>query len=226
MQPTPRRSRSATSPRRRSPGWSRPQADDRIAAGVLLDIGTSEVLRRGRRRRLPRHCRPHHGGHARRRWATRSSCWTHHHVREDAQALYGFATRDERACFEALLGAHGVGPALALAILSVHTPRAAAGAGRGRRRRPVPRSRRRAEDRGPPARRAALADSTSPRSSRRGRQRQRPRRPAPPADVRAALRASATAPRRSATPSATARRRRQRVAAQGGAAPPRLRPRG
>lgn len=48
--------------------------------------------------------------------------WTHHHVREDAQTLYGFATRDERNCFEALIGAHGVGPALALAILSVHQP--------------------------------------------------------------------------------------------------------
>jgi Holliday junction DNA helicase RuvA len=46
----------------------------------------------------------------------------HHHVREDAQTLYGFPTRDERVCFEALLGAHGVGPALALAILSVHAP--------------------------------------------------------------------------------------------------------
>jgi Holliday junction DNA helicase RuvA len=48
--------------------------------------------------------------------------WTHHHVREDAQVLYGFATRDERVTFEALISAHGVGPALALAILSVHDP--------------------------------------------------------------------------------------------------------
>ena len=48
--------------------------------------------------------------------------WVHHHIREDAQSLYGFATREERVCFEALLGAHGVGPALALAILSVHGP--------------------------------------------------------------------------------------------------------
>jgi Holliday junction DNA helicase RuvA len=46
----------------------------------------------------------------------------HHHIREDAQTLYGFPSRDERDCFEALLGAHGVGPALALATLSVHTP--------------------------------------------------------------------------------------------------------
>ncbi|MGE3619407.1 MAG: Holliday junction branch migration protein RuvA [Acidimicrobiia bacterium] len=52
--------------------------------------------------------------------------WVHHHQREDAQTLYGFATRDERTCFEALLGAHGVGPALALAILSVHAPAALA----------------------------------------------------------------------------------------------------
>jgi Holliday junction DNA helicase RuvA len=48
--------------------------------------------------------------------------FVHHHVREDAQTLYGFPTRDERGCFEALIGAHGVGPALALAILSVHSP--------------------------------------------------------------------------------------------------------
>lgn len=49
-------------------------------------------------------------------------CWVHHHQREDAQVLYGFLTSDERRCFEALIGAHGVGPALALAILSVHSP--------------------------------------------------------------------------------------------------------
>lgn len=47
---------------------------------------------------------------------------THLHVREDALTLYGFPSLDERACFEALLGAHGVGPALAMAILSVHRP--------------------------------------------------------------------------------------------------------
>ncbi len=53
-------------------------------------------------------------------------CWVHHHQREDAQTLYGFATKDERTCFEALIGAHGVGPALALAILSIHAPTALA----------------------------------------------------------------------------------------------------
>lgn len=44
------------------------------------------------------------------------------HVRDDAIVLYGFPGRDERACFETLIGAHGVGPAVALALLSVHSP--------------------------------------------------------------------------------------------------------
>lgn len=47
---------------------------------------------------------------------------THHHRREDAETLYGFITADERMVFEALLGAHGVGPSLALAICGVHPP--------------------------------------------------------------------------------------------------------
>jgi holliday junction DNA helicase RuvA len=46
----------------------------------------------------------------------------HTHVREDAIILYGFPTRDERRCFESLIAAHGVGPAVALALLSIHTP--------------------------------------------------------------------------------------------------------
>lgn len=48
----------------------------------------------------------------------------HTHVRDDAIVLYGFPTRDERLCFEALIGTHGVGPAVGLAILSVHSPAA------------------------------------------------------------------------------------------------------
>jgi Holliday junction DNA helicase RuvA len=46
----------------------------------------------------------------------------HTHVREDAIILYGFATREERACFEVLITVHGVGPSLALALLSTHHP--------------------------------------------------------------------------------------------------------
>jgi Holliday junction DNA helicase RuvA len=48
----------------------------------------------------------------------------HHHRRDDAEVLYGFATIEERRVFETLIGTHGVGPSLALAILSVHSPAA------------------------------------------------------------------------------------------------------
>jgi holliday junction DNA helicase RuvA len=48
----------------------------------------------------------------------------HHHIREDAQTLYGFPSRNERATFDVLVATHGVGPALALAILATHTPSA------------------------------------------------------------------------------------------------------
>ena len=43
-------------------------------------------------------------------------------VREDALQLYGFATADERTLFELLLGVSGVGPKVALAIVSGSTP--------------------------------------------------------------------------------------------------------
>jgi Holliday junction DNA helicase RuvA len=43
-------------------------------------------------------------------------------VREDALQLYGFATADEREVFELLLGVNGVGPKVALAIVSGSTP--------------------------------------------------------------------------------------------------------
>jgi Holliday junction DNA helicase RuvA len=52
--------------------------------------------------------------------------YVHHHLREDAELLYGFRSRGELWCFEALIGAHGVGPSLALAILAVHSPDALA----------------------------------------------------------------------------------------------------
>jgi Holliday junction DNA helicase RuvA len=44
------------------------------------------------------------------------------YVREDALSLYGFLSAEERHAFELLLGASGVGPKLALALLSVHSP--------------------------------------------------------------------------------------------------------
>ena len=42
----------------------------------------------------------------------------HTHVREDAIALYGFATALEQDLFERLIGISGIGPKLALAVLS------------------------------------------------------------------------------------------------------------
>lgn len=53
---------------------------------------------------------------------TAAFLFTHLHAREDAMTLYGFSTRDERDTFEVLIGSSGVGPKLALAILSVHSP--------------------------------------------------------------------------------------------------------
>jgi Holliday junction DNA helicase RuvA len=42
----------------------------------------------------------------------------HTHVREDALTLYGFATRLEQELFERLIGVSGIGPKVALAVLS------------------------------------------------------------------------------------------------------------
>jgi Holliday junction DNA helicase RuvA len=50
--------------------------------------------------------------------------YTHHHIREDAQTLFGFTSRDDRATFQALIATHGIGPALAMAILATHPPAA------------------------------------------------------------------------------------------------------
>jgi Holliday junction DNA helicase RuvA len=46
------------------------------------------------------------------------SLFVHTHVREDALLLFGFGNREERAAFELLIGISGVGPRMALAILS------------------------------------------------------------------------------------------------------------
>ena len=47
---------------------------------------------------------------------------THMHVREDALQLYGFMQGDERKLFELLIGVSGVGPKVALAVLSGLAP--------------------------------------------------------------------------------------------------------
>ncbi|WP_301171121.1 Holliday junction branch migration protein RuvA [Brevibacillus nitrificans] len=53
---------------------------------------------------------------------SRTKLYTHHHVREDAILLYGFATRDDRDLFRKLLDVNGIGPKGALAILAAATP--------------------------------------------------------------------------------------------------------
>ena len=72
---------------------------------------------RGRRHRLPGLLRPGHAGGAARRRA-RLELHTHHLVREDQQALYGFRTTEELGFFELLTTVSGVGPKVGLAIVS------------------------------------------------------------------------------------------------------------
>ena len=48
--------------------------------------------------------------------------YTYLHVREDILELYGFASEEERNCFQMLIAVSGVGPKAALSILSATTP--------------------------------------------------------------------------------------------------------
>ena len=57
---------------------------------------------------------------ARLRQGAEASVFTHHLVREDQQALFGFASNEELAFFEMLMTVSQVGPRLALAITSAH----------------------------------------------------------------------------------------------------------
>jgi Holliday junction DNA helicase RuvA len=50
--------------------------------------------------------------------------YVHHHIREDAQTLFGFTSRDDRQTFQVLIKTNGVGPALAMAVLATHPPAA------------------------------------------------------------------------------------------------------
>lgn len=47
--------------------------------------------------------------------------WIHQVVREDAQDLYGFNTKDDQDFFELLIGISGIGPKTALGILNLAT---------------------------------------------------------------------------------------------------------
>lgn len=79
--------------------------------GVVVDVGGVGI---------DVQCTP--GTLARLRVGERARVETSLVVREDSLTLYGFADTDERAVFELLQTASGVGPRLARAMLAVHTP--------------------------------------------------------------------------------------------------------
>jgi Holliday junction DNA helicase RuvA len=81
----------------------------RTASGVVLDVGGVGYLVAA----TPR---------VSARVGEETTVETYLHVREDVLQLYGFATADERELFELLLGVSGVGPKVALAIVSGSTP--------------------------------------------------------------------------------------------------------
>ena len=81
----------------------------RTAAGVVLDVGGVGYLVAATPRVAAR-------------VGEEATVETYLHVREDALQLYGFASADERELFELLLGVSGVGPKVALAIVSGSAP--------------------------------------------------------------------------------------------------------
>ena len=52
----------------------------------------------------------------------KAKLYVYESVREDAYDLFGFATKEEKRCFEMLIAISGVGPKAAVSILSSNTP--------------------------------------------------------------------------------------------------------
>lgn len=48
--------------------------------------------------------------------------YTHLAVREDGIEMFGFGSNEEKECFNKLISVSGIGPKVALSILSTHTP--------------------------------------------------------------------------------------------------------
>jgi Holliday junction DNA helicase RuvA len=83
----------------------------RGSEGLVLDVGGVGYLVQATPRAL-----------AQARGSRDVTVETYLHVREDALQLYGFADTAERELFEQLLSVSGVGPKVALAIVSGSTP--------------------------------------------------------------------------------------------------------
>jgi Holliday junction DNA helicase RuvA len=81
----------------------------RSAAGLLIDVGGVGYLVAATPRVTAR-------------VGEEATVEIHTHVREDALQLYGFASTEERDLFELLLGVSGIGPKVALAIVSGSPP--------------------------------------------------------------------------------------------------------
>jgi holliday junction DNA helicase RuvA len=89
----------------------RGKPDGRVADGLVVDVGGVGYLVQPTRRAARKA-----------RGATEVTVETYMHVREDVLQLYAFADADERELFEHLLSVSGVGPKVALSIVSGSTP--------------------------------------------------------------------------------------------------------
>lgn len=95
-------------------GWLRGVVLEKAPGTVLLDVNGV-----GYRLAVPSRSVDEIGGPG-----EEASFHVHTHVREDAILLFGFKSRSELRLFEQVVGVSGVGPKLALAILSHLTPEA------------------------------------------------------------------------------------------------------
>lgn len=93
-------------------GWLRGVVLEKAPGTVLLDVNGV-----GYRLAVPSRSVDEIGGPG-----EEASFHVHTHVREDAILLFGFKSRSELRLFEQVVGVSGVGPKLALAILSHLTP--------------------------------------------------------------------------------------------------------
>lgn len=88
-----------------------------VLRGTVLEVGLDRVVVSVGGVGLLLHCPPAVAGGC--RTGGEVTVWTTLVVREDSLTLYGFAAREERDMFDAVQTVSGVGPRLALAMLTV-----------------------------------------------------------------------------------------------------------